>query len=75
MNKICKQYVQEDEVYDWRKLIAISVVFMATGFGYMYSYSNLTIRLGISLALIILTTLEWKKVMGFIKNTMNMQEK
>ena len=75
MNKISKQYVQEDAVYDWRKLVVISVVFMVLGFGYMYSYSNLTVRLGISLALIILLALKWKKVIAFIKDTMNMRER
>ena len=71
MNKISKQYIQEKPVYDWRKLIVISAMFMALGFGYMYSYGNMAARLGISMLLIVILGLGRKKLMSLIRSTMN----
>lgn len=67
MRKICKKYLDNVQVYETKKILAISVVFMVAGFLLLSTYASMLVRYIIIVLLLILMLIKRKRIIELIK--------
>lgn len=67
MRKVCKVYLDDLKPYNLARLVLITGVFMVIGFIYIPTYSNVYLRYGLTLILVVLFLSQKNKVMPIIK--------
>lgn len=67
MRKICKEYLDNVKPYDLKKILMISTAFLVIGFIFLFTYSNMLIRYGSVLAMLVIVFAKYKKIIDFLK--------
>lgn len=74
MVKICKNKYKGKSPYNIRVLIKITIVFIVSGFVFMFLYNYMIIRYSIILVLVITLIIKRKKVMNFLNSILVVKE-
>jgi O-antigen/teichoic acid export membrane protein len=69
MRKVCKMYLGDIKPYNSGLLIGMTGIFMAIGFLYIPTYSNIYVRYALTMVLAIILFLHRKKLMLLVKES------
>ena len=67
MRKICKRYMNNEKVYSFRVLLAISVGFILIGFIFMFTYRMTVVRYLLLTVIMVVVLLKRKRIMEILK--------
>lgn len=70
MRKVCKAYLDDIKPYNARILVAISFGFMAVGFLYILTYSNVLSRYGLTVLLVLIILTQRKGLLPVLKQVL-----
>ncbi len=74
MRKLCKKYLMNEQPYDLRVVIAISLSFLSLGFVFLAAYYKPQIRLSLLTALVMITVINIKKIIFIIKKMFSLKK-
>ena len=74
MRKICKIYLHDLKPYSLKILLSITIGFLIIGFAYIPTYSNIYIRYGLSLLIIVVAVLFRHRILPAFKMLLNKKE-
>lgn len=67
MRKICKEHLDNAKPYDLKKLLMISTTFLVIGFVFLFTYSNMLLRYGLVIIILIIFFAKYKQIIHFLK--------
>ena len=70
MNRVCEEYCDGIKPYDTKKILAISIPFIAMGFIFLFTYNYPIIRYGIILVAVVATVIKRRKIEEVVKSMM-----
>lgn len=73
MRKVCNKYESGLKVYEGKKIVAISAIFMVAGFLMLLTYNNIFVRYGIVVAGMIVLFIKRKTMIVWIKQVINLR--
>lgn len=74
MQKICRDYLDGEYPYSTKKLLLISGVFMAVGFGFLALYNNIIVRYIVIAGLLVVAIIFRKKIINFVKQMIQIKK-
>lgn len=75
MKKICKKYLRNTEVYNFKILLGITLAFLLSGFVLLLTYRIMLLRYGIILIGIITLIVKRERIKDFIKKLIEIRKK
>lgn len=67
MRKICAKHLDNARPYDLKKLLIISISFLAIGFISLFTYTNALLRYGLIFIILTIILANYKKILSFLK--------
>lgn len=68
MRKVCRDNLNNADPYDLKVLLLISVVFLMTGFIFLFTYNIVWLRYGLAIILLAIAVIKHKTIVNFVKN-------
>lgn len=75
MRKICRDYCGGIYPYETYKILIITILFLITGFSFLFTYQYPIIRYGIVLVFVLIGIYFRKEIIKIVKDLMNLREK
>lgn len=67
MNRICKMYLPEKKAYSKRKLAVITLIFLSSGFLFLFTYNHIFFRYTVIAIMFLVAIFERKMIMKYLK--------
>ena len=74
MRKVCRECCDGGYPYDTKKIVLITMPFLVFGFIFMVTYDFPVIRYGLAAVVVIVVIIMRKRIIGIVKNIMNLKK-
>ena len=75
MMKICRNQIGEIKVYDSKKLIKITFIFLTICFAYLCTYNNILIRYALTITLTVICVINRNRIKHYVNQILNIRRK